>query len=489
MVLYSNRGAWLRLLPAALVSGVMHAAFVFLFALLPWNAPRQLEAGIVSPPVQVEMPPPEEDNPFKRDVGDLSEPHPFSPDSPEPVLRLGALDIPGLSLPGEMVGASLARTDVLMPGGGVVPILEGPPRKGLRAGSTDARSGDARVRALERDGGTTATEAAVGRGLRWLIQMQTGDGSWRLDDPRFGSEAGAANDVAGTALGLLPLLGAGKTPTVKAQEADELEKKYAQAVHRGLLYLVRVQNKATGQYSTNMYAHGLATIAMSEAYGLTQNPALRKSAQMAVNYLVYAQHEGGGWRYAPREPGDTSVVGWQAMGLKSGQMAGLAVPQATLGKVNRFLDGVRDLTSEGYGYTDRASVTPARTAIGLLCRQYLQAWGPKNPGLQKAIDILRKNPPTAKDMYYTYYATQVMHHFGGEDWVRWNEQMRPALVDTQIMDGPMKGSWSTAGVGGHISGKLMQTSLCICTLEVYYRYLPLYARISEYEKSADQSGL
>ena len=46
-----------------------------------------------------------------------------------------------------------------------------------------------------------------------------------------------------------------------------------------------------------MYSHGLATIALCEAYGLSKDLTLRSAAQMAVNYIVNAQNKtDGGWR-------------------------------------------------------------------------------------------------------------------------------------------------------------------------------------------------
>src|ERR1019366_8133330 len=142
---------------------------------------------------------------------------------------------------------------------------------------------------------------------------------WMLNGPNLpDKDRGAeSNDVAATALGLLPLLAAGKTHKPAAKN------EYDKVIDKGLKFLMRSQDQKTGYFGVSMYAHGLATIAMCEAYGLSQDPALRRYAQGGINLIVNAQHEGGGWRYGPsKQPGDLSVAGWQIMSLKSGQMAG-----------------------------------------------------------------------------------------------------------------------------------------------------------------------
>jgi hypothetical protein len=243
-----------------------------------------------------------------------------------------------------------------------------------------------------------------------------------------------------------------------------------------------------------MYAHGLATIAMCEAYGLSQDPVLRRPAQMAINLLVNVQHEGGGWRYGPsKQPGDMSVSGWQMMALKSAQMAGLDVPTMTITRAKSYLNASAN-SDEGYGYIAGSGSTARMTAVGLLCRQYMENWGPSHPRMIKAIQqFIKTNPPDRPDVYYYYYATQVMHHFGGEEWRNWNEKMREYLIKTQ--EGNEKsahfGSWSPAGdQWGRPGGRLMITSLNLLTLEVYYRYLPLYYRDAGYKTDPTvQKGL
>jgi hypothetical protein len=79
-------------------------------------------------------------------------------------------------------------------------------------------------------------------------------------------------------------------------------------------------------------------------------------------------------------------------------------------------------------------------------------------------------------MYYNYYATQVMHHWGGKPWERWNGVMREYLIHTQSQRGHEKGRWWFNGSdpGSSAGGRLYCTAMAAMTLEVYYRHMPLY---------------
>jgi hypothetical protein len=352
-----------------------------------------------------------------------------------------------------------------LPGSGLLGNNPFDYRKRLRAGATGA--------SIARElGHTSASEAAVARGLQWLVRQQSADGRWLLDG--MFKDKGSANDPAGAGLGLLPFLGAAKT------HKPAKDNPYEKTVYRGLRFLMSRQDPKRGDLGGGMYGHGIATIALCEAYGLTQDASLRLPAQRAVNFIVAAQHERGGWRYAPGQEGDLSVTGWQVMALKSAQMAGLDVPTITLKKAERFLDSLA-ASNEGYGYVD-TNASPTMSAVGLLCRQFLQGWGPQNLRLIKGIQAnLKPTPPGAKkDAYYYYYATQVMYHFGGDSWKDWNKEMRDLLVKSQEANQASAdfGSWTSAGDtwGKSGGGRLMVTSLNLLTLEVYYRYLPLYFR-------------
>jgi hypothetical protein len=248
-----------------------------------------------------------------------------------------------------------------------------------------------------------------------------------------------------------------------------------------------------------MYCHGLAAITLCEAYALTGDKALGERAQAAINFIEKAQGTDGGWRYKPRAPyGDTSVVGWQVMAMKSGLMGGLSVTPKSFENAKRFLDSVSN-AKEGEGYLkggrfryakeENRDFTPVMSSVGLLCNQYLGAKR-TDLGMQDGMKYLMNAQPdlNGRNTYYWYYATQVMHNLPGPEWDQWNRKMRRILIDTQNKDGCSAGSWDpnkpTKDAWGEPGGRLMMTSLSCLTLEVYYRYLPLYKLDQDGKKAA-----
>ena len=278
---------------------------------------------------------------------------------------------------------------------------------------------------------------------------------------------------AATGVALLPFLGAGQT---------HQDGTYQKTVRGGLIFLVRngkiTSNGISYQESGgNMYSHGICSIALCEAYGMTKDKDLLQPAQGALAYISYAQDPvGGGWRYSPKQAGDTSVVGWMLMSLKSGHMSYLEVNKNTISGAIRFLDSVQSDSGSRYGYTNPGG-GHATTAIGLLSRMYL-GWKKDNAALQRGVDALGKQGPSKTDVYYNYYATQVMRHQGDDDprWRAWNKAMRDFLIETQSKTGNETGSWflDAKGHGNASGGRLYQTAMCTMVLEVYYRHLPIY---------------
>ena len=190
-------------------------------------------------------------------------------------------------------------------------------------------------------------------------------------------------------------------------------------------------------------------------------------------YIIRAQGSDGGWRYTPGEKGDTSVLGWNLMALKSGSMAGMHIPATTTTGASRFLDTVAMDQGAVYGY-DKPGRGDAVTAIGLLSRMYL-GWPHEQPQLAQGVQVLSKTGPAETNVYYNYYATQVMRHYGGDEWEQWNDKLRPQIVGSQVATGQATGSWFFEGDHGSLpGGRLYCTAMATMILEVYYRHMPIY---------------
>ncbi|MFC1757315.1 prenyltransferase/squalene oxidase repeat-containing protein [Planctomycetota bacterium] len=347
------------------------------------------------------------------------------------------------------------------------------------------------------------TEQAIEWGLVFLAKQQLPDGSWSLKFQGNGQPypenelALISSDAAATGLCLLSYLGAGY---------HHVDDKYADVVDEALNFLIEHQNENGSLYvsqddnsnlSARLYSHAIATIALCEAYGMTQDARLREPAQRALDFIANSQHKTrGGWRYTPGVSSDTSVTGWMMMALKSGELANLKTDEKTFDGIKNWLNRAQasETNPHLYRYNPWApdtiqqrhgrNVTPTMTSVGLLMRLY-SGWRRDRAEMISGANYLKERLPEVgsrsdpkRDTYYWYYATQVMFHMGGEHWQAWNARLHPILTKSQIQSGPMLGSWHpalpVADRWAPHGGRLYVTTLNLLSLEVYYRHLPIY---------------
>ena len=338
---------------------------------------------------------------------------------------------------------------------------------------------------LQLNGGNAGTAEAVSTGLKWLARNQQKDGSWSLTGP-YADGARRENREAATAMALLAFQGDGNT----TGQGD-----YKENVQKAWDYLLEQQDNdgcffRAGNFGHRFYTHGQATIAICELFAMTKDRDLRssykESAEKAIDYCVKTQSPRGGWRYTPQGLSDTSVTGWILTALHTARMAGLDVPDKTLGAITKYLDQIAQDGGSRYPYEKGRQATRAMTAEGLLCRQIL-GWQHGHPELNEGVNwlLLPENKLSYtddRDVYYWYYATQLMYHMGGEPWQKWNRVMREELPLAQEQNGPEGGSWHpdkpSDDEWGAEGGRLFVTCLSLSMLEVYYRHSPLYPRTS-----------
>ncbi|MDX1945536.1 MAG: prenyltransferase/squalene oxidase repeat-containing protein [Pirellulaceae bacterium] len=363
--------------------------------------------------------------------------------------------------------------------------------------SLRARNVADRLKVAQQFGGTPQTEAAVAAALDWLANNQSPDGRWDADRHGAGREtrtlghdrqgAGARADTGITGLALLAFLGSGET---------HLEGKHRESVQHGLEFLLGSQ-VASGSLAGDaelfaaMYSHGIATLALGEAYAMTGDERLLPGLRRAIRYTLDSQHAGGGWRYQPGDTGDISQFGWQLMALRSAELGGLPMPVETRTRMARFLRSASSGPAKGlasYRPGDRASRT--MTAEALACRYFLEAENAPAT-LHEAARYVMDEPPGdgQTNLYFWYYGTLAMFQRQGPDWERWNAGLQKQLLHSQRFDGEFTGSWDPDPLWGGYGGRVYGTAVAALCLEVYYRYLPTHGNApADRERLTDRQG-
>ena len=394
------------------------------------------------------------------------------------------------------------------------------------------RDPNLRVETISRFGGSPITSQAIDRGVQYLSSTQWPDGRWTfhiqpdsLNVPVRAQQNGSIQcDTGATALGLLALMGAGYT---------HLDGQYAESVHKGLQYLISHQQRIapvsvdgvkgmTGAlYNTDTdtdinslsYAHAMATVALCEAYGMTQDRRLLGPAQDAVRYIIATQNPTkGGWRYETEgalgiahKEADTSSSGWQLMALRSALAAEVGNTSGAIERARKWLDLARNPKDGLYTYnpfngaSDKypnwRSTTPAMTAEGAFMQW---AIGSDLADLSSCVEYLRQNPPQThsssqirRDVYYWYYATTVMFAYQGPEWREWQNQIMPMIRNFQTKDEtPLSGSWDPSNPvqdrWGHVGGRHYLTCMNLMILEIYARHLPLYQNMGANNAKRDK---
>lgn len=349
----------------------------------------------------------------------------------------------------------------------------GPTFTSLASGISDGRGDGVDARSQ------TDTEDAVLKALRWLKKTQGADGSWNQ------------NKSAMTGLAILTFLAHDERPG-KSEE-------FGDAVQRAIEFLMAGQDRTTGLFANqdqHCYSQPIAAYAMCEAYGMTLNPNVKESAELALLAIIKGQHPTGGWTYkmdpsvdpaTGKYRDDTSYMGWCAQALKAAKLAGLKVEgldRAAKLAVKGFKGNAGE--NGGFGYTSKSG-THGLTSVGALCMGILGAGEDKAVRNSLAImDRWRIGPYAAENkvgenpQYYFYYATQSKFNFGGTGWKHWESEMRTSYIPSQhVQQSAIKdhkgvdrdiGWWENGDK--HSDRPVMDTCLTALQLMVYYRNLP-----------------
>jgi prenyltransferase beta subunit len=302
------------------------------------------------------------------------------------------------------------------------------------------------------------TKAAVERALNWLKRQQSADGSWK-------TSSDAPGDTAVTSFAVLAYLANGHLPN---------QGPFGEQVARGVRFLLasqRADGYLVGPHGGKMYHHGMATLALTQVYGMTADEEVRKGLKRAIDLIVRCQNPEGGWRYQPGDnDADISVTIMQVMALRGAKDSGLHVPDTTIEKALRYIDRCQEPASGGYRYQPRnGGAGFARTAAGVCVLQLGGQY--ESQSVARGVSFLMNRRDDEQYFWYGhYYAAHAVHQFGGKAWKDYYTRMRTLLLATQRASG----YWLERREEG--VGPAYQTAIAVLVLSVPANYLPIYQR-------------
>lgn len=295
---------------------------------------------------------------------------------------------------------------------------------------------------------TPDVEKAIQGGLDWLVKTQATDGSW-----------GSQHKVASTAVGLMAFMVKGHFPD---------RPPYGENLSKAVTYLVSTASPDEGYMGASMYEHGLATLALSEVWGMSGKTEVGGALKNAVTVILKSQSGAGGWRYNPTPTdADLSVTVMQIVALASAKEAGIMVPDSTMQKAVLYILACRHAATGGFGYQPAGEAAWERSAAGIM--SLMMSGQRDNAAVKPGLDYLIKQPGSiftgaGQYFYGHYYAIQSMYQAGDKQYQDWYPQIRDALLKLQTADGHWE---DPQGIG---------TPMAILILGVPYRFLPIYQR-------------
>jgi hypothetical protein len=305
----------------------------------------------------------------------------------------------------------------------------------------------------------------------YLAKTQKENGSWSGGQNFHGDEAAGV-----AALATMAFLSTGEDPNFG---------RYARNIRAGLRFIIRTQNKSTGYIKGNMYVHGFAMLALSEAYGAVDEDMLwagnssgkktiGKTLELAVKLAVTSQKKNPskGWQYGPNDgSADTSVVGAVLMGLLAARNAGIDVPDSSIDGALKYMKQMTSPESGGVGYSGMGGMggTGARTAIACLVFSIgkRSQWKELDATRKNLVDNLDTSAQQSWPYYERYYKSQALFQSDYKAWQQWNRNTTRLLREMQSDDGQ---------IGNSQHGPTYSTSMSLLALALNYRFLPIYER-------------
>jgi hypothetical protein len=248
--------------------------------------------------------------------------------------------------------------------------------------------------------------------------------------------APGGGDAELTGLALLAFLGAGYSHFSKDVH-DGI--RFGTVVQKGFQWMMARQKESGAFDLRDPIADTIATLALSEAFGLTSSPLYKDDAQQAVD------------RAALRAMADARGMIWKGMVLKSAEIADLALPKKA---AEDNLEALQNRPAESL----------QRAGAGLISIFVERKKTSASLGGLQLLDPLRLD---AETLYLGTLAKFQLDGPEGPWWSAWKRQYQPRLHSLQIRgkDKCERGSWT----GDGFRGRLQAAAFNLMNFEIYYR--------------------
>ncbi|MBI3829859.1 MAG: terpene cyclase/mutase family protein [Planctomycetes bacterium] len=286
--------------------------------------------------------------------------------------------------------------------------------------------------------------------------------------------------TAMTGLAVMAMMAAGKTPDDPEHGAE---------IRRAINYVLS-QMRDDGYFghsdNSRMYGHGICTLMLTEAAGMTRDEVLERrlveACKRAVKLILKAQaiqkpqgHQGG-WRYEPNSTdSDLSLTGWQTMALRSAKNIGIEVPAAAIQSAVTYIRTVAH-PEGGFAYQGQAD-HPVLRGIGLLALPVCGVYDA--PELAKSTARMLADPPKWQGpwfYYRIYYSSVGMYQMGDEAWNRFYPVIDDLLINHQNADGSWPEPPGNTELSNYVQSPVYSTSMATLALAVHHHLLPIYQR-------------
>ncbi len=311
-----------------------------------------------------------------------------------------------------------------------------------------------------------ATETVINGALAYLASKQSPTGAWAGET---GEEA--RYPIAMTAYTLMAFQAAGNLPN---------EGPYGKNVDLAVRYLLSqvddqglIGDENSGQY---MYFHGIASIALAELYGQTNDDALKNKLEKMIKVIVSSQNPQGGWRYQPiARDADISVTVLAVVALRAAKNGGLSVPQKTIDDAVNYVKKCFNKRDGGFGYQPAQGSGFARTAAAIYSLQVCGQYDDPTVAAGSKYLNLRFKPGDRWFTYGNFYAAPAQYMIGGKVWADWYSTLNKTLLERARTDDDGNKYWNRE-LDGSSPGPIYSTAVYTMILAMPYHYVPLYQR-------------